>query len=257
MDVYLDLVILLNFSVDLLLLWGTNRISGNNTGGKRTVLSAALGGGYAGACLLPGFSFLGNFLWRIVSLVVMSGIAFGWHKTTLQKGALFVFLSMALGGVVLMMGKGGIWEVLLSAAMLCGLCLLGFKGRSGNQVFVPVEITHRNQTVNMTALLDTGNTLIDPVSGQLVLVADSQTAWALLGLDEDALRYPVETVSRGICPGLRLIPYCAIGQSSGMLLGLKVDQLRINGEESERIVAFAPQRIGQGKGYEALVGGIV
>ena len=63
MEVYLDLVVLLNFSVNLLLLWGTNRLSDKEIGGRRTVFSAALGGGYAGICLLPGFSFLGNFVW--------------------------------------------------------------------------------------------------------------------------------------------------------------------------------------------------
>lgn len=257
MDVYLDLVVLLNFGVDLLLLWGTNRLSGRSAGGKRTLLSAALGGGYAGACLLPGFSFLGNFLWRMVSMVMMSGIAFGWNKSALQRGALFVFLSMALGGVVLLMGRSGFWEVLMSAVILCVLCFLGFNTKNGNPILVPVEITHRNQTVNMTALLDTGNTLIDPVSGHPVLVADACTAWKLLGLDQDALNAPVETISRGIYTGLRLIPYCAIGQPAGMLLGLKVDKLRINGEEAQRIVAFAPQRIGQGKDYEALIGGSV
>lgn len=255
MEVYLDLVVLLNFGVDLLLLWGTNRLSGRGIGGKRTVLSAALGGGYAGACLLPGFSFLGNFMWRMVCLTLMSMIAFGWSKSAFQRGALFVFLSLVLGGVVLVMGKGGFWEVFLSAAMLCGLCLLGFNGQKGNQLVVPVKITHGNKTVNMTALLDTGNTLIDPVSGQRVLVVDARSAQELLGLDQDALLHPVETISRGVCTGLRLIPYCAIGQPVGMLLGLKVDRLQINGAESESIVAFAPQRIGQGKGYQALVGG--
>ena len=257
MEVYLDLVVLLNFSVNLLLLWGTNRLSDKEIGGRRTVFSAALGGGYAGICLLPGFSFLGNFVWRLVSLLLMSAIAFGWNKGSLQRGALFIFLSLALGGVVLVMGKGGFWEVVLSASMLCGLCLLGFNKQQRSQAFVSVEITHRNKTVNMTALLDTGNTLIDPVSGQRVLVVDARAARELLGLDQEALLHPVETISQGLCAGLRLIPYCAIGQPAVLLLGLKVDRLRINGEHSQSIVAFAPQRIGQGKGYEALAGGII
>ena len=48
MRVYLDLVILLNFLVDYLLLLGTNRISGFPLTPGRTALAAVLGGIYFG-----------------------------------------------------------------------------------------------------------------------------------------------------------------------------------------------------------------
>ena len=60
MAVYLDLVMLLNFLVDYLLLLGTNRLSGSPMTPGRCALAAVLGSVYAGACLLPGFRFLGN-----------------------------------------------------------------------------------------------------------------------------------------------------------------------------------------------------
>ena len=77
MAVYLDLVMLLNFLVDYLLLLGTNRLSGSPMTPGRCALAAVLGSVYAGACLLPGFRFLGNFLWRCVSLGLMAVLAFG------------------------------------------------------------------------------------------------------------------------------------------------------------------------------------
>lgn len=257
MEVYLDLVMLLNFGVDLLLLLGTNRLSGHPPDTKKAVLAALLGGIYAGACVLPGWTFLGNLAWRIVSLGLISCIAFGLDKSALQRGILFVFLSMALGGTVLVIGKGGFWSVLLSALMLSFLCLLGFRGRAGKEVYASVSIRHHDKIVNMTALLDTGNTLKDPVSGCPVLVADARAAYEILGLEEDALLHPIETISRGNYPGLRLIPYCAVGQPAGILLGLRVEELRINGKTVDQIVAFAPQTIGKGCGYQALTGGIV
>ena len=255
MEVYLDLVMLMNFMVDLLLLWAANRLSGRPPGGKRTVLAAVLGGVYAGCCLLPGLSFLAEAPWRILSLGIMALLAFGWNASALQRGALFLFLSMALGGLVYMLGRGGAVSVLMSAGILCGLCLAGFRGRGGKREYVSVEITHRGKNVLLTALLDTGNTLRDPVTGCGVLVADADTARQLLGLDEASLRDPVKAISQ--YPGLRLIPYCAVGQPAGLLLGLKADTLRINGKLSEQIVAFAPQRIGRGAGYEALTGGVL
>ena len=77
MAVYLDLVILLNFLVDFLLLLGTNRLSGFPSAPGRCALAAAFGRIYAGVCLLPGLRFLGNLLWRSVTMCLMAWIAFG------------------------------------------------------------------------------------------------------------------------------------------------------------------------------------
>ena len=147
--------------------------------------------------------------------------------------------------------------MLMSALLLAALCFVGFQRGRGKREYVSVEILHKEKRVCMTALCDTGNTLRDPVSGLPVLVVDATAAYRLLGLEESALRQPIETISRGIYPGLRLIPYSAVGQTAGMLLGLRVDQLRFNGICVEQIVAFAPQRIGRGEVYEALAGGNV
>lgn len=257
MEVYLDLVILMNFGVDLLLLLATNRLYGRPSNIKKALWAATLGGVYAGVCLLPGCTFLSGVIWRFVSLIAMALIAFGWKRQTVEQGAIFAFLSLALGGMVVLLGRGGIASVLMSAFFLAILCFVGFQKDKGKREYVSVEIQHKEKRVCMTALCDTGNTLRDPVSGLPVLVVDATVAYRLLGLKEAALRQPIETISRGIYPGLRLIPYSAIGQTAGMLLGLRVDQLRFNGICVEQIVAFAPQQIGCGDVYEALAGGNV
>ena len=65
MVIYLDLVMLLNFLVDFLLLLGTNRLSGFPAGGWRCALAALLGAVFSCGCLLPGMAFLGNLLWGL------------------------------------------------------------------------------------------------------------------------------------------------------------------------------------------------
>ena len=42
-----------------------------------------------------------------------------------------------------------------------------------------------------------------------------------------------------------------------MLLAVRLDEVRINDVPAERIVAFAPDLIGNQEGYQALTGGIV
>lgn len=257
MEIYLDLVIVLNFLVDFLLILGTNRLAGNPPGVRRAAGAGAVGALYGAACVMPGFSFLGNTLWRLISLGLMAVIAFGWSADALRRGVLFVFLSMALGGIALGLGNGGFWAVIMGALGVAILCVVGFCGRSGAQKYVDVDIIHGNRRLRLTALLDTGNTLHDPVTGMPVLVADATSALKLLGLSPDQLAHPVETLATFGNRGLRLIPYHAVGQPTGMLLGLRVDQIQINGKKQDMIVAFAPQMIGRGRPYQALSGGSV
>lgn len=254
MEVYLDLLVLLNFSVDLLLMLGTNRLSGHPPGIKRAVAAALLGGIYAGLCVLPGFAFLGNTLWRLVSLALMSMIAFGAGQNSIRRGVLFVFLSMALGGFALGLGNGGFWSLVLSAGGVCALCVLGFRGRVREQHYVPVTITCGEKSVSLTALVDTGNTLRDPISGRPVLVVDEAVAGKLCLLSHNQLAHPIETMTSARLPGLRLIPYTAVGSSAGILLGIRADRVEVDGKEAEYIVAFAPQNLGHGQ-YQALAGG--
>lgn len=254
MEVYLDLLFLLNLLVDLLLILGTNRLAGHPMGVKRALPAAMLGGIYAAGCVLPGFFFLGNTLWRLVCLALMSAIAFGLSQSGLRRGVLFVFLSMALGGIALGLGRGGFWSLVLSAGGVCFLCLVGFRGRVREQKYIPVTIYYGGQTVSMTALVDTGNTLRDPVSGRPVLVVDASVASKLLPLSCAQLAHPVETLATAKLTGLRLIPYSAVGQSAGLLLGIRPDRVEADGKESEYIVAFAPQNLGHGQ-YQALAGG--
>lgn len=255
MAVYVDVLMLLNFAVDLCLLLGTNRLSGHPPDVGRAVLAAGVGAIYAGACVLPGFEFLGSLLWRLVSWGLISAISFGVSQSGLRRGALFLLLSMALGGIALCLNKGGFWALVLAAAGVCILCLVGFRGRAGQQ-YVPVKICYGDACVSLMALVDTGNTLRDPVSGCPVLVVEAEAANQLLHFAAGELAHPLETVLSRKHQNLRLIPYTAVGQPGGFLLAIRPDSIQINGRTMEYLVAFTPQNLGHGQ-YQALAGGLL
>ncbi len=257
MRVYMDLVILLNFLVDLLLLLGTNRLSGFPPGLKRAALGAALGAAYSGLCLLPGLRFLGNILWRLVSLGLMAVTAFGVDRSAVKRAGVFVLLSMALGGIAVGFGKGGFFVLLAAAAGVWVLCRIGFGGSVGGREYVPLEIRHQGKAVHLTALRDSGNTLRDPITGEQVLVIDAAAAGELTGLSAEQLRSPLETMARQPISGLRLIPYRAVGQPGGMLLAMRFSDVRVGNAAGAALVAFAPDVIGRGEGYRALTGGVL
>lgn len=256
MRIYLDLAVLLNFLVDGLLLMGTNRLAGHPPNWRRCALAAAVGGMYAGVCLLPGFCFLGHGFWWLVFLALMGRIAFGPDRSGWKRCGLFVILSMSLGGMALGMGRTGFPVLLLGGGLLWLLCGIGFAGPVGRE-YVPLEIRHLERVVRLTALRDTGNTLRDPITGEPVLVIGADTARELTGLTAAELRSPLETAGKGRISGLRLIPYRAVGQPAGMLLAMRFADVRLGKWQGAAVVAFAPDRIGGNDGYQALTGGVL
>lgn len=252
MTVYVDGVFLLNFLVDFLLLLAASRLCGFSAKPVRVALGALLGGVYAACCLIPGFYFLGNTLWRTVSLGLMSVIAYGVSKSAMRRSLVFAFLSMALGGAVMGMSRGGFWGIVCGAVTVCLLCFVGFRGRIGGTSYVPVELHYGDKHLHITALQDTGNTLRDPITGRTVLVVGADTALELLGLTRSQLQNPVGSL--GALPGLRLVPYHSIG-ASNFLLAMRLKNVKIGTWQGSTLVAFAPEGLSTEGAYQALTGG--
>ena len=129
MEVYLDMVMVLNFLIDFLLLTAADRLCGFQSKIRRLLLGGLIGGVYGGVCLLPGFSFMGNLLWRIVSLIVMGMTAFGLSVSAFRRSCVFALLSMAMGGIAIGMGQGGFVGLVACAAVLMLMCVFGFRER--------------------------------------------------------------------------------------------------------------------------------
>ena len=254
MRVYVDGLMGLNFLVDFLLLLGTNRMTGYPADLRRLAAAAALGAVYAGACLLPGFRFLGSVLWRTVSLGLMGCLAFGCGQSALRRCGVFALLTLALGGFALSLGRADPGALLLSALVLWGLCRFSVTAPPGSRVYLPLKICHGDQTLNLLALRDTGNSLRDPVTGEQVLVICAGAARQLTGLTEEQLRDPLGTLAAAPIPGLRLIPYRTVGQG-GMMLAMAFSETTLEGKRGRRIVAFSPEDFGRKEGYQALTGG--
>ena len=83
-----------------------------------------------------------------------------------------------------------------------------------------------------------------------MLVLGPEAAKTLLGLSREALSAPTDTVLEN--PGLRLIPYRAVGQRGGMLLAARME-VKTEGRWEKRLAAFSPDPIGSATGYQALM----
>lgn len=255
MTVYLDLVLGLNFAVDFLLLLGTNRLCGFPAGMLRSSAAALLGAIYATGAMFPRFSFLGSTFWRLVFLGLMGVVAFGLNRSAWKRTGIFVLLSMAMGGIALGLRKTDIPALLLSAASVWLLSRIGFRGSVGGKNYIPVTVKHGDRSTSVIALMDTGNSLRDPITGEQVLILGPREAEKLLQLSSDDLRHPLETLVSH--PGLRLIPYNSVGQPGGMLLARRFEDVTLGQRHGSAVIAFASETIGTGQVYQALAGGSI
>lgn len=207
--------------------------------------------------MLPGLRFLCGVLWRVVFLALMAGIAFGWNRSVIQRGGVFILLSMAMGGIASSMGKGNVPMVLVSAGTIWLLCRISFRGNVGQREYIPVELRRDGRVMNLIAMRDTGNTLCDPLTGEQILVAGADVGTELLNLTQEQLKNPVELLASGLLPGIRLIPYQAVGQPGGLLPAIRFRNAKIGNTYGDPLVAFAPEVLARGEVYQMLTGGIV
>ena len=281
--IYIDTLFLLNALVDYLLLLAAARLAGEPLRRIRFALGAALGGAYAVAIFLPGLFFLSHPLCRVASAALMMVVSYGGSRRLLRQGILFVALTCAFGGGVvaigllggtgLTLGNGVFYSaldlkvVLLSAAVCYGVLTLVFRRlaqhSAANGELVPVRLRLGERMVDLTALVDTGNTLTDPVSGRPVMVAEGERAGPLFPREyrpgPGDLADPTAALTR-LGTGkwrsrFRLLPYRSVGVDRGLLLAVRLDSLELDGQgRGPVLVALSPTPVSDGGGYQALVG---
>lgn len=257
MQAYLELVILLNFIVNFLLILSSNRLCEYPFLWKRSTLAAVIGGLYGGACMFPALHFLGNLLWQIVFLICISWIAFGQNRSALQRSAVFLLLNLATKGISFGLWQKDFWITVLSGAILLLLRRRNNRPLFKDSLYIPVQLRWKDKTISLTALRDTGNMLHDPITGEQILIAGGDVAQELNCLTATQLKEPVETAASGTVPGLRLIPYRCVGQSGGMLPALRFQNVTIGHHTGSHLIAFAPNSLSLDNRYRMLAGGTI
>ena len=278
MVVYLDVLFAVNVLMDGVSLFAAAALGGVRVGRVRLLLASVFGGGYAVlAAVVP---LLAALPLRVVVGVGLCAVAFGGKPAFGRVCALyfvvaasFVGLAMALGAVTgrtLLFGAGYYIAVpfrFLLLAAAAGYALSGILLR-GDALHGPLRREVERLTIRFDGrerevrlLHDTGNGLVEPISGRPVLVLGREAVDCLLGKEirdacmgkKDAAAclgaLPPETASR-----FGLLPYRAVGVESGLLLYFRPDKVqRADGTALDCVCAIGPDSIGQGA-YDGLIG---
>lgn len=270
--IYVDSLFALNLIADYLLLLTGARVSGAVLHRWRIALASALGAAYAVASVVPEWGILANPIAKIALGVGMCLISYGSERRFWRCTGVFFAVSSLFGGAVwasgMLAGGGSSGHVVpvsmrtlvLSFAVCYAAVSLLFRGAAAKRArrIVRLEVSACGNGVSLRALVDTGSSLRDPLSGRAVIVADARSLAPVLGRVDLSAGAASAAEELSALPGLAgrvsLVPYRAVGTASGLLAAIRPDAVTADGEALDALVALGEVRDGD---YEALVPGSI
>ncbi len=256
-EVYLDSIFLICFCMNRYLLGLTALCLPCTATHARLWAGAAVGAaGELLALLVPVGGLPLRLVLLLISLYGMEGIAFGcWWGRGLVKitEGLCVFFFL-LGGILkLLLGllpgregglAGGGMVLLLGAGCYEGIRLLVLRRQKDRENCRVILYGADGRSVQVEGLVDTGNSLTEPISGRPVAVLE-QEIWERL--------YPEKPPS-----GMRVIPYHSVGKPAGILTGypMKDVEVEIGGVRQkcrDIYIAIWQERLSETGAYQILL----
>lgn len=261
--IYIDRLFLLNLIIDYLILLGSAKVCGVKLRRWRYAIGAAVGALFAACSVLPNTEFLSIAPIKLVFGVFMTLIAFGKEEKLLRCTVVFFAVSALFGGAVWAISlKSGanpsaplyvhlsMPVLVISFGIIYALLSIIFSGTAKNtgKQIVDVIIEHGGKTAELRALRDTGNTLIDPVTGDSVLIASTQV---LCKLSPEFLNVTPESIGEFSDYKFRLIPYRAVGTSGGLLPAFRPEKITVNRHVCDDVLVAVSRNI-EGDGFNAI-----
>ena len=246
MVVYLDVLFAVNALMDGATLLAAARLGGVQVRKMRLIFSAALGGGYA--VLGAVWPVLTLAPLRLLAGLGLCMIAFGRERYLARLCALYGVVAASFAGLAAALSAASGRRLLLScgyyfAVPIQVLVLAAAVGYAASGILLCGDAKHGalhretetltirfgNRQTAVRVLHDTGNDLIEPVSGKPVVVLERKARCGLL-------------------------PFHAVGTDGGLLLYFRPDSvLRADGTALDCVCAVSAVSIGQGA-YEGLIG---
>lgn len=260
MVVYLDVILIENFIVNLFLLTITSQTVKVRLFMPYALTSAGLGSLYVITLLIPSLKYLTIFPCKLGVAFLMILIAFRKKNIVFQfkSMVIFIFYTMLLGGLCFYMdigqGSGPLdfilksfkYQYLLASIMIIYIFIYRIvvfvqDRKSMNTLIFYVDIMMDNYSKRIKAFLDTGNELREPATNLPVIIVEKEQMQDFVIRSKDKL----------------FIPYQVIGGTKGNLEGFKPNAVVIHlGEKAytaEAVVAFTDNKLSEYNDYQALL----
>lgn len=178
MVIYIDLLFLLNFIYDYLILTTLNIVLKRNTNVIRKTLSSLIGE-ISILFLILNFNYLVLIAFKIILAVVMNIICFKYKsiKYTFNNILYFYMISTIIAGFIYFLYLRNINYIIIMFLVPIVLIIFIFtqnKKLRYQNYYNAVITLNNNHTINVSAYLDTGNNLIDPISHKKIIIVDKK-----------------------------------------------------------------------------------
>jgi len=234
-EIYIDSLFFMDLIMNFYVIGLTGKWLGRTVTCLRRLAGAAYGAGiFCMTFWVPIGELLGKFIIGGISAFVgMAWIAFsstGFHAY-IKNFAAMLGAAFYMGGIYLFLLerfllfsnlKDNIFFQLFFgfAAYLSGSFLFE-KSRRKNVSFCRVILQNEDKKINVRALIDTGNSLVEPLSNKPVSILDEKSLKELFG---------------GELPEFyRVVPFSSIGKKKGILKCFEIPKIWVEYQEEKRV----------------------
>lgn len=250
MKIYLDLIMILNFVFDFLLLLSTSIILRRNISINRLIIGAFVGG-ISILFLFIKLNSIQLFLFKIIISIFMLLISFGYKDIRyFGKNVLFFYMaSIILGGFLYFLNiqfsyknNGLIFFhnglsinvifLFIFSPIIIYIYIKQCKNLKNNYAsYYKANLYINDNIIRLNAFLDTGNKLIDPYKKRPIILIDKKEL--KFNIDEyKTILVPYETVNdKGLlkCIKANKIDIEGYGVKTKFLVGIMDDKICIDG----------------------------
>jgi len=295
-EIYLDIVILENIVINYLILLVTSRFSKNRTSSLRLFLGSVAGAAYLVLMiLLPDTKVYATLLSKFLLSVGMVAITFSFRKISVFLKTLALFYATTFifaGAAFALMFFSKDWGIIRNGVLITPLSFIDAKWSElllavavaliifrviwdalqskfiKEKLLVNISIAMGNKSIELPALVDTGNSLHDPLTKLPVVVVEFSAIKDLLPDDiksifeqnnENDLNSVTSTISSSNWfTRFRLIPFKSLGRENGMMIGFRPDYIEIGADEGKKdirdvIVGIYNRTLSANEQYRALM----
>ena len=251
MKVYIDLIIILNFLIDLILIFSVALILRRQTNFKK-IIKGALIGSLSIISLLFNFNAIFLIILKVVIAILMVIVVFGYRdfKYTLKNVFYLYTSSIVLGGFLYMLelelcytnkgmlfyhnGLGLNFSVLLiiSPIIIYVYVKQARDLKDNYSKYYNIDIYLKNgKVIALNGFLDTGNKLVDPYFKRpIILVNKNKICFDYM--DSNVLIVPYDTLNnhgllKCIVPDKIYIDN--VGVRNNFIIGLSEEEIKIDG----------------------------
>lgn len=291
MTIYIDIVIIENLIMNYIILCATGMVSKNKIRHLRLIMASLLGAIYSVVAYMKILEIYSNIVLKILLSVIIVYIAYNPQtvKKLWKTLVMFYLVSFVFGGVAfsliyiikpqdiimkngLFLGTYPLKTIILGAIVAFAIIIIAVKiirkKFTTKDMICDIEIMLNNKKINTKALIDTGNMLKEPITNTPVVVVEKILLYECIPkeilnninqiIGGDLEKIPQQIQSQYISK-LKLIPFSSLGKQNGMLLGIKVQQIKIIKESEEItkeniIVGIYQQSLTKNGEYQALMG---